>query len=338
MSYSEFCKLNTFILCCVLDVPISILGIVGNVTAFIVYGKMEQRNATTLLFRALAVTDTCLLVLATPISVLEYIVGYIYPGTVREKYLRIAYPIKYIRPLLFITQAVTIWVAVMVGVFRYIAVCKPLTASRLCTTKNARIAFISVIVFFIVFMSPMFFDHEFQTIRFFGENVTFATEKSWAKGVGYGIIYTCVIQTSVMTVIPLTFVMFITVRLVLALRAARNQRMELRVHNEPGNRITVMLVVLLAVFLVCQLPTMTKQVLRYTLPSESKGCGTIFFYFSYISDVFNVLNSAINCVIYIAFNEKFRQIICSRYRQQSGQRLTWNRGVVTYEQASTSVE
>ena len=308
MADLKSCWPHTFIICCVLEASIAVLGVIGNIIAFITFGKMEQQNATTVLFRALAVVDSWMLAM-TPVAILNYI----NPGPLSVQLPLQAYSLRYIRPLVYISQGATIWVAVLVGVFRYIAVCKPFMASRLCTAKNARISFIFVLVFFFLFMSPMFFEYEFHTMYLdSGENVTYATIMAWADTFGYRIVYTCILQASVLTVIPLVLVTFFTVRLTWAIRIARKQRVELRVQHRTESKVTTMLVVVLAVFLVCQTPAMIKQVLNYTLPEEITSCGTPFYNFSYISGVVVMLNSAINCIIYVAFNEQFRQLVCSK--------------------------
>ena len=308
MADLKSCWPHTFIICCVLEASIAVLGIIGNIIAFFTFGKMEQQNATTFLFRALAVVDSWMLAL-TPVEILNYI----NPGPLSVQLPLHAYAFRYIRPLVYISQGATIWVAVLVGVYRYIAVCKPLMASRICTAKNAKISFIFVLVFFFLFMSPMFFEYEFHTIHLdSGENVTYATIMAWAKTFGYRIVYTCVLEASVLTIIPLALVTFCTVCLTWVLRTARKQRMELRMQHRTETKVTTMLVVVLMVFLVCQTQAMIKQVLYYTLPEEKKWCGTTYYYFSYISNVIVLLNSAINCIIYIVFNEQFRQIICSK--------------------------
>jgi len=44
----------------------------------------------------------------------------------------------YLLPLAFIAQTATIWVTVLVAFNRYIAVCKPFKAARLCTVVQVR--------------------------------------------------------------------------------------------------------------------------------------------------------------------------------------------------------
>ena len=111
-------------------------GLVGNILSFITFGRMRQHNATVVLFRALAIADSLML-----LSVMIYYVPsafatymeYASPifGTV-QAYLDLCFSI------VLMIQCNTIWIAVLLAVNRYIAVCKLLMAASICTVGNDR--------------------------------------------------------------------------------------------------------------------------------------------------------------------------------------------------------
>jgi hypothetical protein len=60
-------------------------------------------------------------------------------------------------PCTFIVQTATIWLTVLVGVNRYVAVCHPYQATRLCSIRQARRQVLIVIVSSIAYCIPKFF-------------------------------------------------------------------------------------------------------------------------------------------------------------------------------------
>jgi len=51
----------------------------------------------------------------------------------------------YLLPFAFIAQTATIWVTVLVAFNRYIAVCQPFKAARLCTVVQVRLSYAAVL-------------------------------------------------------------------------------------------------------------------------------------------------------------------------------------------------
>lgn len=80
-------------------------------------------------FQGLSVIDTLMLLSAFPLyavtNVLEFTEVSDEDSTLAAK--------VYLLPLAFIAQTATIWVTVLVAFNRYIAVCQPFKAARLCT-------------------------------------------------------------------------------------------------------------------------------------------------------------------------------------------------------------
>jgi len=75
------------------------------------------------------------------------------------------------------------------------------------------------------------------------------------------------------------------------------------------NNVTLVLIVVVIVFSVCQFPALVTQLSWNFLPNEARLCGGFQFYFSRISNALVVTNSAVNFVIYLRFNKRFRSIL-----------------------------
>jgi len=77
------------------------------------------------------------------------------------------------------------------------------------------------------------------------------------------------------------------------------------------NNVTLVLIVVVIVFSVCQFPALVTQLSWNFLPNTARLCGGFQFYFSRISNALVVTNSAVNFLIYLRFNKRFRTILRS---------------------------
>ena len=141
--------MDCFAIYYVIAVTISILGLIGNGITFFTFGKYCIQNSSTFLFRALACVDNIFLF----ICALRLILMMNYSGSF---WMFVA--VYYIMETLGeIARAATVWTILLVGVHRYIVICKPLMAARLCTVGNARRHFLGVILFLLVVNFPLLF-------------------------------------------------------------------------------------------------------------------------------------------------------------------------------------
>ena len=143
-----------FILDIYFGTPLILRGLVGNTIAFWTLGKLMRQNSTTSLLRGLAVADICILLCygvhfcSLHTQDLSPVILNILP------YLRLCFD-----NLLSISLMVNIWTTVVVGMNRYIALCRPLEATRLCTTSHARGHMACIVFISIVYQLPRFFDY-----------------------------------------------------------------------------------------------------------------------------------------------------------------------------------
>jgi len=87
-----------------------------------------------LLLQGLSVIDTMMLATVFPLySVTNFLE---YTGLCTTDQTQVVK--VYLLPFAFIAQTATIWVTVLVAFNRYIAVCKPFKAARLCTVVQVR--------------------------------------------------------------------------------------------------------------------------------------------------------------------------------------------------------
>lgn len=124
----EACVLFRIVFNSGLIAVICFLGLAGNILSLTILHSDRQNRVASFLLQALAVADTAVLVISC--FVLSVVYGIIHSQTtVVTDWTDFIF--KYVNSLGYMTQGVTIWLTVLLAINRYIAVCRPLHASRL---------------------------------------------------------------------------------------------------------------------------------------------------------------------------------------------------------------
>ena len=84
--------------------------------------------------------------------------------------------------------------------------------------------------------------------------------------------------------------------------------------------ITLMLIVVVLVFVICQTPALATQLLLVILGDQAKSCSQPFFYYERLSDLMVVANSSVNFIIYCFCSRTFRQTVVEVLCRRSGRR------------------
>ena len=192
---------------------VSGLGIIGNVASFFIFGKMAHQNSSTLLLRALAVMDSTFLLFA--ILVCCGNLG-IYS----------AFSLLYFRPAFYAIQIIAVWTSVLLGVNRYIVVCRPFLDSRVCTVSNVWKQLAVVIFLSLLYAFPSFFEIETVNLEPNDDNDT--TDpirfRPRAENYYYDVIYRSILNTTLLFAAPLLVQLICSIRLSITLYAARRDR------------------------------------------------------------------------------------------------------------------
>ena len=76
--------------------------------------------------------------------------------------------------------------------------------------------------------------------------------------------------------------------------------------------MTLVLIIVVIVFSVCQAPALLNQIFWNVLDDAARHCGGFQFYYSRISNILVITNSAVNFPIYAVFNTRFRQVLTTQ--------------------------
>src|SRR6218665_270493 len=284
------CRLYNFVIYALVVGFICLFGFVGNLVAFIVFCRDKIKTSTSFLFQGLSVIDTLLLTIVFPLysvtTFVEYVELYDEDDTLAAK--------EHLLPIAFIFQTATIWTTVLVGFNRYIAVCHPFSAARLCTVTQAKKQLTVVLLFSLLYNVPRFAEVPMKLL-----DIDL-----------YNIIYNNIMYTIFLLLLPVLSLAVLNIKLMSALKKLKRKRAEMQsLRQQQDNNVTFVLIIVVIVFIICQAPALVNQILWTLLPESYRDCGGFQFYFRRFSNTLVTTTSAVNFPIYVLFNTRFRQVL-----------------------------
>lgn len=192
---------------------------------------------------------------------------------------------------------------------------------------------IYVALFSVLYNIPRFFEYE-QVEFCVGYNASRQGFQMSAFGGNtiYRVVYANVLYFVVMLGGPLLSLAVLNANLIRALKRQARRRTEMGVTSGSGNQsdVTLVLVVVVFAFIVCQTPTFVDHIF-WTVLDESlrAACGEWHYYYTAIGDMMAIFNSAVNFVIYVLTSPKFRQQLAGICTSRLNIKSTPFEGVVT---------
>ena len=302
------CQAFHFITCTVVIGVFCLLGLLGNVTSFLVLTKHKTETATIFLLQCLAVADGLLLA----VTLVVYSIPGIYPYTHSFKVLHlVCESVKaYIWPLSLICHTITVYLTCLVTATRYMSICHPTKRSQKNELFEYRVLAVIIVVISFVYNLPRFFEHsELYKVQN-SNNRSNITYRSFNLGDSkvYQIVYSNILYFPVMYIVPLVSLAYMNSRLIKAIRALKTRKKTLTGRKAQKDNITVCIIVLVCVFILCQTPALINQIFFAVTTNEDRECGGFHFFYTKISDVLVVINSSTNFIIYCLFGQSFRRI------------------------------
>nr|KAG5687159.1 hypothetical protein BaRGS_033626 [Batillaria attramentaria] len=295
-AHEEFYLMAQYVTGLIIYPILCIIGITGNILALIVLGHKDMATSTNVYLSALAVSDTFKLLndlmyfMILAVSLSDPLTGQIMMSSV--------YP--YAHYIFNMSVCVTAWLTISVAAERYICVCHASKAKELCTIHRARIICSVVFVFMIILSIPSGFRYRVETVHDVRNNVTCPRVVPTALGTNdaFMIPYSW-IQNSLRGIIPVFVLVYMNARIINELRKERVKGKKFSARN----RITLMLIVIIFMFLVC----ITPDAIMSTF--FGKGYveeGYLVKGVREITDSLLAVNSAFNFLLYCSMSQAFR--------------------------------
>ena len=200
-SLTRRCQTFDFVTCTLVIGVLCLLGLLGNVTSFLVLTKHKTENNTVFLLQCLAVSDTVLL--TTTIFVYSLPGVYPYTKTMKGVFDACESIKAYIWPVSMIAHTIMVWLTVMVTVTRYLSVCHP--TRRKQSRYSVRLQVICLSVLSVLYNIPRFFEHKTLYQENQHSNGTNLTTENFNVGDSriYQVIYSNLLYFPVMYIVPL---------------------------------------------------------------------------------------------------------------------------------------
>jgi len=300
-----------------------LMGLVGNALSFVVLRCDDDvKHATSWLLRALAVVDafylvTCVLI--QPLRTIHHQTDWL-PNTFGHVYTRLE---PFIWPLASIAHTITVWTVVLVTADRYAAVRWPCN-KRLRSRLRARLSVLAVVTAAFIYNLPMFFEMKTVAHKNFctGEMEVFPVRTALRHSRIYYVVYKTLCFLVFRTAGPLVALIVLNTRLICALKMARqrlkaaNRRLRQTAQGRRRQRrttnITLTLVVVVSVFIVCELPDLGLRsaiaVLEFTSDRRQADIN-ILRHGNTVTNALLAFNSSVNFIIYCLVGKKFRDIL-----------------------------
>ena len=288
-----------------------ILGLIGNILSICVLGRAHAKSPMFYVLRAVAVSDTILLLAVFIIMTLVNLHNFISALDAVAQFT--GYIQQTIWPILMMAQMTTVWLTVLVSGERYVAVCQPLKAASICTIPKVRRAVILVFVSSITFNIPRYF--EFRTV----DNGRYIDKTEVGNNLVYRYLYSCLLYSLFLFFFPLFALIFLNLKLIFALKQGKKQWKKLQFKQKKEQNLTVIPLTIVLIFFICGVPALGINIM------DSIGGKLLehdwFRIMLVIANLLVVINSACNFIIYCMLGKKFRTKLmellhcrCSNYR------------------------
>ncbi|KAF6205267.1 hypothetical protein GE061_019436 [Apolygus lucorum] len=283
---------------------VGLFGIMGNVVSMIILTRPQMKSSINYLLTGLARCDTVLILTSIFLFGIPAVYRYSKTPFLFDYYYRI-YPFlsKVLYPVALIAQTVTVYLTLTVTLERFVAVCHPLQARRLCTYGRARIYVILVIIFSVAYNLSRFWEVNIVEAFDPAMNMTVYSPEptEMRKNPQYISIYINWLYLFFIYFFPFTCLAILNTAIYRQVRKANRERQKLSRLQKKEIGLATMLLCVVIVFFLCNILALVVNIL------ESFYC-IIFDQMVQMNNLLVTINSSVNFVIYVIFGEKFKRL------------------------------
>ncbi|XP_064629437.1 FMRFamide receptor-like [Lineus longissimus] len=313
------------------------IGLILNTLSSIVWWREGARNVTIYLLRILSLVDNCFLLIVLLYHSIPVIFNYFQILPDHFKALMAAIP--YTWPLLWTTKTLAVWCIVVMSIVRYNIVCKPLNTSVRFSMRRVTQYLVGLFLVLILWNVPRWFEIKILKVTI-TTNVTLTNETQlnetqfkemqtnytierpeWtdmANDAVYQIVYHSILTIFIIYALPMTIILYCSIRLIRILREADMYRKKLVVNSvQISHNVTKMLLTVIVLFVICETPEFINSMLYLIVTVDPNGALSAleksephhFEILRAFSDLAFTVNSSVNFFIYYLMARKFRKLV-----------------------------
>ncbi|KAL4226793.1 obsolete signal transducer [Mactra antiquata] len=287
------------------------VGIVCNILSVIVLTRRVMNSSTYSYLAALAVCDTLALFLTMVMNLLSEDTTYPVKGAIDWTKPAYALLFPYLHPAAVTFQVTSIWLTLAFTVDRYIMICHPFKAERMCSTGRARKVIIGIYILGMVFNIPRFLEYKSSSIPVPSANGDVKTLLLVEyTSIGNNQLFIDIVHSymylTFVCVIPFLTLAILNTFLMYAVHMSKKNARLINAKEKKRNDTTVMLIGVIILFLVCQGPALISRMV-YAIDIQRATASMTYHKVNEVGNFLVIVNSAINIVPYYFFGKRFRR-------------------------------
>ena len=308
------CEWYNFVMQSIVGGRICLVGIICNVIALNMLCFDVVKMLVAYQLKSLAIVDTIQLMLWFLAHAHYYAKSYFH-GSPHDLYWRVINPViyAYISPVYCIAHTSTIWLTVFIGLYRYVAICKPTSDLNYHFIQYGRKYLALVLIMACLINIPQFFVYKLVSYEIHGWVYFDLAFTDYGRSCTYWYGYETHVYPMFVICFPFVVLFVATVRSLVGLRKQKQKRRTMQTcPDNSRENVNTMLISVLVFFTICQFLRFlyTSVVYRYYNPFYE--CGGFRFYFSHVAVILLVVNSSVNPFIYFFLNKSFRPFLVDR--------------------------
>ena len=301
------CLVYKFLVDTVLLATLCLFGLVGNGLTCWVMWRDRNSSPTSFLLIVLSLVNDCVLV--TMFNQKAFLAGFRLTGHTQEYFYYYPYIEAYGWALVSTAHMTATWIVVLITSHRFISICLP-HRSNLNTVAKARRNVAIVVIICIISTLPNYFDR--AVIRDVKTGAPKRIPTAYGRKSWYIYCYKISFYYLVIYILPIAILIIFTFRLIRNLRNLNKRREEMTSKSRIRADTTFSLVIVVIVFIICQLVNPIRRLMAQVIPSRYLGCGHFYYYFSSLNTAFVMGSAASVLPVFVLCGKGFRQRLLGR--------------------------
>ena len=311
ISLFESCAFYKSMMRTVVPTIICIIGLIGNSISLVMLCRGLVETPTNYQVQWLAVVDITFIGTHWFTITLYNVMGYAHFTS--DLYWHGIEPVLYVclYPVWFVARSCTVWLTVFIGVYRYLAVCKPYSNVYSHVMLHGQKYVKLIVALSIIYNFSVFISYSVESYKEDEEVYVHYNETGLISN-NFNVVYYYYVTGVLVVCLPIIILCFATVNILVELRKRKKKKSSMQTSSTPQTSITAVLITILITFIICHISYFLYWAILLNIPSLKDECGNFSFYLRDFVWVGLLLNSSANGFIYFFMNKNFRDAFFSR--------------------------